>query len=363
MPRYRLVIMGLVGSLTLASVAESQIFAYWTSSLRYATSSPARQDHAPEIVLSHAAENGRNYLTVLAAGDIARCPRQDFAGRYWPSLSYSLGLPVETDTQDPEARKTARLAARWPDAVILGLGDLVYNRGTSAEFATCFEPLWGGLAARMLPTPGNHEYKSQAAFGYYDYWGVQAGPDRRGYYSTRWRNWLILSLNSEVDAAPDSAQARWLAGTLSAAPEECILAFYHKPAHSLKVRRAAESAMFLFRQLQRAGATVVLNGHNHFYERTRPLDAEGAISDADGTISITAGTGGEVRSPLDPVTETASAIFDHPGLLRLELRANGFAWWFHEAENARVLDEGEAPCNRRETDLSARNSHRIDNGD
>ena len=351
MSKYRLLTIGLISSLTIAAVAESQIFNYWVSSLRYVISRPTNQEHSPEIILSNAGKDGQYHLTLLAAGDIARCPRRDFAGQHWPSLSYTLGLPVDANTQDSEAQKTAKLAGLWPEAVILGLGDLVYNRGTPAEFATCFEPLWGRLAARMLPAPGNHEYRSQSAFGYFDYWGAQAGPERRGYYATRWQNWLILSLNSEVDAAPGSEQAKWLGKTLADSPESCVLAFYHKPAHSLKVRSGAENAILLFRQLQQAGATVVLNGHNHFYERTKPLDAEGRVSDATGTIAFTSGTGGEVRSPRDLAPETESAVFDHSGLLRLELKSDGFAWWFHESGDAEVLDHGEAACNQRMASL------------
>jgi hypothetical protein len=169
MSKYRLLTIGLTRSLALAAVAESQIFNYWVSSLRYAISGPNSQEYSPEIILSNAGRDGRLHLTLLAAGGIARCPRRDFAGQHWQSLSYTLGLPIDASTQDSEAQKTAKLAGLWPEAVILGLGDLVYNRGTPAEFATCFEPLWGRLAARMLPAPGNHEYRSQSAFGYFDY--------------------------------------------------------------------------------------------------------------------------------------------------------------------------------------------------
>jgi hypothetical protein len=160
-----------------------------------------------------------------------------------------------------------------------------------------------------------------------------------------------LSLNSEVDAAPGSEQAKWLGKTLTDSPDSCVLAFYHKPAHSLKVRSGAENAILLLRQLQQADAAVVLNGHNHFYKRTKPLDAEGRVSDATGTIDFTSGTGGEVRPPRDLAPETDSAVFDDSGLLRLELKSDGFAWWFHETGDAEVLDNGEAACNQRMASL------------
>lgn len=87
-------------------------------------------------------------------------------------------------------------------APILALGDIVYSSGSPREFSNCFEPIWGELNSRTLPASGNHEYPTPSAFAYYDYWGTQAGPDRRGYYAVEYNDWLILSLNSEVKAGP-----------------------------------------------------------------------------------------------------------------------------------------------------------------
>jgi hypothetical protein len=336
-----------LGLLYALVIAELQIFGYAASSLRYHWStffSSELPGPSPGSIIAGATAPADRSLTLLAAGDVARCSREDFAGKVVPNLAYALGLPVQADTEKAAAAGTAALAANWPKAPILALGDLAYADGTPAEFATCFDPLWGGLKPRILPAPGNHEYNTPGAFGYFDYWDAQAGPDRRGYYSVRWRSWLILSLNSEIDAAPGSDQATWLAGELEKAPTACVLAFYHKPAYSLRPRKGSANAVHLFRQLQAAGASLVVNGHNHFYERTKPLDAEGRIDVGHGTVAFTVGTGGPVRRARQPVDETAKAVFETPGLLRLELSAEAYAWRFHDAADGAVLDSGSAPC-------------------
>lgn len=323
-------------------VAEAQYVSYAASSLRQAAGvTPATKLSPPAEVIDQDAQS----LTLLAAGDIADCPMRPGLAKVFPTSTYLLGLPSAFDLSDVAASKTAALAENWPDAPILALGDLVYNSGTPAEFSDCFDRIWSGLKDRTLPTPGNHEYATPDAFGYYDYWGDRAGPDRRGYYAMETATWLIVSLNSEVAAGPGSDQSLWLQDQLDAAPDKCVLAFYHKPAHSLRRRGDSEDALALFRQLQENGATAVLNGHNHFYERTYPLDAAGHPDLATGTRAFTVGSGGRMSKAYPTVATTERAVFQTTGLLRLELGARRYHWWYHDAETGAVLDTGAAACN------------------
>lgn len=299
----------------------------------------------PAEVVSAAFDQESGSLTLLAAGDIADCPQKGGLAGSFPETAHLLGLPSTYELTDVAASHTADLAQSWPGTPILALGDLVYRSGTPAEFAECYHPIWGGLRDRTLPAPGNHEYGSPAASGYFGYWSDRAGPDRRGYYSAAAGNWLILSLNSEAEAGPDSEQGRWLQETLERAPQTCVLAFYHRPAYSLRDRDGRENATRLFGQLQRSGATVVLNGHNHFYERTAPLAANGTVDDVGGTIAFTVGTGGQTSDEKPRLDTTEAAVFGAVGLLRLELAETGFRWWYHEAVSRKIADSGEAQCN------------------
>lgn len=148
--------------------------------------------------------------TLLAAGDIASCDARPGMAAKLPVTMDLLGFESALDPSTARANETVALAEKWPDAPILALGDTVYSRGRPVEFAHCFDPVWGSLKPRILPAPGNHEYRTPGAFGYYDYFGAQAGPDRPGWYAAKVPGWLILSLNSEVDASPGSVQSDWL---------------------------------------------------------------------------------------------------------------------------------------------------------
>lgn len=324
------------------AVTEGLYPSYAASTIRQATGLAKTSELGPA---SAAIDPDARSLTLLAAGDIADCPARSGLANVFPTTAYVLGLPSAFDLSNVLATKTAALAENWADAPILALGDLAYNSGTPAEFAECFDPVWGGLNDRTLPTPGNHEYITPGAFGYFDYWGARAGPDRRGYYALETAGWLILSLNSEIEAGPGSDQSLWLQDRLDVAPDKCVLAFYHKPAHSLRRRGDSENAVALFQQLQRGGATAVLNGHNHFYERTFPLDASGQIDPTAGTRTFIVGSGGRISKDRQAVATTEKAVFQTTGLLRLELGERRYQWWYHDAETGTVLDTGAADCN------------------
>ncbi|QEA39500.1 alkaline phosphatase [Pistricoccus aurantiacus] len=289
---------------------------------------------------------------LLAAGDIARCQPAGGAATHaeeiWRNLDHSLGLPVAKLKANPGALQTANLVEQYPGAPVLALGDLAYPDGAPADFTHCYERIWGDFKQRTYPAPGNHEYHSLNAYGYYDYWGSRAGPERRGYYARRQNDWLILSLNSEVAADTDSLQARWLEDQLAKSDAACVLAFFHRPAFSTKDREGNADARRLFDILYRHGATLVLNGHNHFYERTRPLDAAGRVDPEHGIRTFVVGTGGtDPDDSRPPAAFSKRLIGGVHGLLKLELSPEEYQWQFLSAKTHEVLDSGAGSCNSR----------------
>jgi hypothetical protein len=101
------------------------------------------------------------------------------------------------------------------------LGDNVYDSGTATEYANCYDPTWGRHRARTKPSPGNHEYNTLNATGYYGYFGSAAGDPTKGYYSYDLGNWHIIVLNSNsscttISCALGSAQDTWLRADLAA---------------------------------------------------------------------------------------------------------------------------------------------------
>jgi hypothetical protein len=105
---------------------------------------------------------------------------------------------------------TAHLLDGIPGTVFTA-GDNVYDSGTTTEFNTYYEPTWGRHKARTRPAPGNHDYNTSGATGYYGYFGANAGPSGQGYYSYDLGNWHVVSLNSEVNMAVGSPQEQLLA--------------------------------------------------------------------------------------------------------------------------------------------------------
>lgn len=265
-------------------------------------------------------------LTIVAAGDIADCTRVGAAGS--------------------GAARTAALVEPT-DAFVLTLGDNTYPDGAPGEFADCFEPTWGRFGARLRPAPGNHDYRTAGAAGYFEYFGDRAGPARRGYYAFSVGGWHVLSLNSHVDATAGSPQHRWLLQELAQSDALCTLAVWHHPVFSSGPHGDDPRMRDALAALHAAGAEIVLVAHDHVYERLVPHDAAGAPDPVRGVRSFTVGTGGarlyRFRQP-HPLSAARDASAH--GLLRLQLRADGYRWEFVSVGGGAPRDNGEDACRR-----------------
>ena len=194
---------------------------------------------------------------VVAAGDIASC-----------------------DSKSDEA--TAELLADIDEPVILALGDEAYENGSAQDFRKCYDLSWGRFKNRTLPVPGNHEYMTEGAQGYFDYFGKAAGDPSEGYYSYDLDGWHIIALNSNrclgnVGCYFISPQVRWLKSDLAANEDkDCTLAYMHHPLFtSGEYRPGVPEVKPLWEALHEAGVDVVLSAHDHNYQRFTPQDPDG----------------------------------------------------------------------------------------
>ena len=258
-------------------------------------------------------------VTFVGAGDIAECS--------------NLG----------PARATAHLL----DGIageIFTLGDHAYDHGNSREFRECYGPTWGRHKARTRPTVGNHDVVSNGGSAYFAYFGDNAGPGRRGYYSYELGSWHIVSLNSEASLARDSPQIAWLRDDLGAHPGDCALAYWHIPRFASQRNgdvRLAEA----WRVLYAAGVDVVLNGHEHAYERFAPQDPLGRLDRARGIREFIVGTGGGKLNTIDRPAPNVEVYADRTfGVLKLTLRPHAYAWEFVPAIGKSFTDRGEVAC-------------------
>jgi hypothetical protein len=259
------------------------------------------------------------FPVLLAAGDIARC-----------------------DSKGDEA--TARLLDSLPGTV-LTLGDNVYRIATRARFAACYDSSWGRHRTRTRPAPGNHDYRVPNAASYFAYFGEAAGPPGRGYYSFDVGGWHILSLNSNINLGPDSPQLRWVRADLAAHPSRCTLAYWHHARFSSGVHGSSRRVAALWRALYDAGVDVVLQGHDHSYERFAPLDAGGRRVAERGMRSFVVGTGGARLRRFPTVVPGSEVRYNGGhGILKLSLRPDGYEWEFIAAGPTRFRDRGEGRC-------------------
>jgi len=250
--------------------------------------------------------------TLYAAGDIAYCN----GPAKWS------GAAVTADLVEAELNGN-------PRAAVLALGDLVYESGTERQFADCYGPTWGRFRARTLPTPGNHEYASAGASGYFRYFGALAGP---GYYSVNLGAWRLISLDSNLTGAAHARQLAWLAQQLAEGQERCTLAYWHHPLYSSGGHRRNTHMRQAWDMLYRAGAELVLSGHDHDYERFAPQDAEGQLDPARGMRQFVVGTGGAYATPfLWPMQHSEMRDNNRTGVLKLVLHEARYEWEFLEA--------------------------------
>lgn len=230
---------------------------------------------------------------------------------------------------------------------IVTLGDNVYADGTASQFTNCYHPTWGRHKARTRPSPGNHDYHTSGAAAYYSYFGTNAGPAGRGYYSFDLGAWHVVSLNSNVSMSADSAQERWLRADLAASAKPCTLAYWHHPRFSSGTKHGNFSAAQpIWQALYDRNADVVLAGHEHNYERFDPQRADGTADAAWGLREFVVGTGGIGHYDDRGTPKPNSQLFNGTtyGVLKLTLGASSYSWKFVPVAGQSFTDSGTGAC-------------------
>ena len=261
-------------------------------------------------------------VVMVGAGDIAHC---------------------STNTDEATAKLLEGISG-----TVFTLGDNVYNSGTSAEFANCYNPTWGRHKTRTKPAVGNHEYLTSGASGYFNYFGAAAGDPKKGYYSYDRGDWHVIVLNSncsQVPCAAGSAQDTWLRADLANHPNKCTLAYFHAPLYSSGQYGNSTYVRPFWKALYRANADVVLSGHEHDYERFAPQNPYGAFDSARGIREFVVGTGGTYLRPFGTIKPNSqSRNASAHGVLKLTLNSGGYAWKFVPVAGKTFTDSGTASC-------------------
>jgi acid phosphatase type 7 len=241
---------------------------------------------------------------------------------------------------------TARLLTSISGTVFT-TGDNAYQQGTSAQYANCYGPTWGQVRSRTRPTPGNHDYLTSGASGYFGYFGTRAGTKGKGYYAYNVGSWRIYALNSNcayVSCSSTSAQAAWLKADLAANPRRCVLAYWHHALFSSGPHGNNTVVKPLWNILYAAHADVVVNGHDHDYERFARQSPSGART-TKGIREFVVGTGGRSHYAWSTIKPNSLARNNTTyGVLKLTLHSTSYSWKFVPIAGKTYTDSGTTAC-------------------
>jgi hypothetical protein len=295
---------------------------------------PSADAPAAEVALTGAS-------VLIGTGDIGNCCVQG-----------NQGAKATAKLMDSVLR--ADSAAKVHDEAFT-LGDNAYPGGSEQDFAQCFATTWGDstklIMKNIRPSVGNHEHLSGRAAPYYKYFGSHAGPSDKGYYSYNVGEWHAIVLNSEIvvngsfSDADRAAQEEWLRQDLKNNHQVCMLAYWHNPRFSSGWHGSDVRLAPLWQILYDGGVDLILNGHDHDYERFLPQTPEGAVDSTKGMTEIVVGTGGGdlrgFRSVISP--NSAYRVQGHYGVLKLTLGAKAYRRAFLGVSGS-IWDRGGATC-------------------
>ena len=264
-------------------------------------------------------------VVLLGAGDIAAC-----------------GFDSDEETSDVLINQPG---------MIFTAGDNAYPDGTRENFASCYGPSWGRVLDRTtLPAAGNHDWHTPGAAGYRAYFGSAAAPDGETWYSKDLGAWHVIVLDSNCakvgGCTASSRQGRWLAADLAAhANTRCTLAIWHHPRFSSGEHGNDPSVGPFWDQLVDARADLVINGHDHDYERFAPQNAAGKEDRKNGLREIVVGTGGAgLRTFPSVAANSEIRLAGELGILRLILHVANYDWEFLPVTPSAITDYGSALC-------------------
>jgi hypothetical protein len=283
---------------------------------------------------------------IAAAGDIACDPS---------AATFNNGLGTANACRQ---KYTSDLLINAGLTALLDLGDNQYNCGGYQAYVQAYDLSWGKLKAITHPSVGNHELLTSGgtgctsanagAAGYFKYFGAAAGTPGQGYYSFDIGAWHIIALNSSCSSAggcgSTSPQYNWLKADLAAHPNLCTLAYWHIPRYSSGGRASAITQPF-WQLLYDNNADLILNGHDHIYERFAPQNASGAVDQVRGMREFVVGTGGANHSNIAAIAANSEVRNTSTfGVLMLTLHAASYGWQFVPEAGKIFTDSGTQAC-------------------
>ena len=262
-----------------------------------------------------------------------------------PGRTFTVAAAGDGAGGDASETAVANLIAGWDPNMFLYTGD-VYEKGTPTEFANWYgfpvpgNTFYGRFRDITNPTIGNHEYTAGQAPGYFDYWD-----NAPHYYSVNTHGWHIISLDTNSafnQFGPGTEQYEWLADDLNKNSQPCTLALWHQPLYNVGDESPTTALAPIWSLLASHGADLVVNGHDHSYQRWQALDGAGNPS-ATGMTQLISGAGGHALGTFPRSDSRVAFKAAQFGALKLGLNAAGAAYQFTTV-NGTTLDSGSVKC-------------------
>jgi chitodextrinase len=255
-----------------------------------------------------------NGIVLVVAGDIAKAQ-----------------IPAEHN-------ETAKLVAGINPNYILTVGDNQYDNGTISEFRSYYDKTWGRFKNITKPTPGNHEWYDKLN-GYKAYFGSIATPQGKPYYSWEVGDWHFVALDSDpLTDGITGDQITWLRNDLAANQKACVGGYWHHARFNSGRYGDDKTIAPFWNELMKVRADVVFSGHDHHYERLKPLNSSGVVDEANGIRSAIVGIGGDnLYYDMKPRAGMEKTFAKH-GVMKLVLNGKSYSWEII-GTNGQVLDK------------------------
>ena len=257
---------------------------------------------------------------------------------------------------ETNAKNVSNLISTLNPNLVLYLGD-VYEKGSPMEFLNWYGSQgsnFGTFRSITNPTIGNHEYGSGSnAAGYFNYWD-----NIPNYYSYNAGGWHFISLNSNyryIGIDPQSTQYQWLQQDLAANAQACTIVYYHHPLFNIGPEGSTSQLSDIWALMAQYKVTIVLNGHDHTYQRWIPLDGAGLPSSTGITEFIAGASGHGLQTITGSDSRVAFSIDQNPtafGALALTLNTSGANYKYVNTSGS-ILDSGAIACNHATSDTQS----------
>lgn len=184
--------------------------------------------------------------------------------------SFHFAVIGDTGTGERNSYEIAQqLAAQhrtFPFSLALMLGDNMYGGENAADFEKKFERPFGPLLSagvKFYAALGNHDDPNQRLYKHFNMNGER-------FYTFKPRDGIrFFALDSNY---MDKTQIEWFEKELDSSQSDWKICFFHHPLYSSGERHGSDLQLraVLEPMLVKHNVTVVLAGHEHFYERLKP---------------------------------------------------------------------------------------------